>query len=153
MLVLRCCSILFGAPPVVHLTPCGGYVASHTLQNTRRGGGRSTAVTGSRRFAPCFPAVRQPSSCTYENWKLYGFYSYPKGFCREEDVSLFSRVASDRMRGNGLRLYQEGLGLVRKNFFTESVVRHWNGPPREVVELPSLEIFKRGVDVVLRDMI
>jgi len=39
---------------------------------------------------------------------------------------------------------------IRKNVFTEMVVKHWNRLPRGVIESPSLEVFKRPVDVVLR---
>lgn len=40
---------------------------------------------------------------------------------------------------------------IRKNVFTEKAVKHWNRPPREMEEPPSLEAFKRHVDVVLRN--
>ncbi|KFZ50943.1 hypothetical protein N321_07842, partial [Antrostomus carolinensis] len=42
---------------------------------------------------------------------------------------------------------------IRKKFFTVRVVRHWNRLPKEVVDAPSLEVFKARLDETLSNLV
>jgi len=77
-------------------------------------------------------------------------YKYLKGGCQDHGAKVFSVVPIDRTRGNGHNLKHRKFHLnMRKNFFPLMVKEYWNRLPREVVESPSLEIFKTRLNKVL----
>ncbi|KFO56804.1 hypothetical protein N302_08242, partial [Corvus brachyrhynchos] len=55
---------------------------------------------------------------------------------------------------NGFKLKESRFRLdIRKEFFTVRVVRNWNRLPREVVDAPSLQIFKARLDGALSNLV
>ncbi|PKU34046.1 hypothetical protein llap_15649 [Limosa lapponica baueri] len=85
---------------------------------------------------------------------LIAAFQYLKGAYRRAGESLFTKACSDRMRGNGFKLENSRFRLdIRNKFFTMRVVEHWNRLPREVVEAPSLEIFKVRLDEALGNLV
>ena len=81
-------------------------------------------------------------------------FQYLKGAYKQEGECLFTWVDSDRTRGNGFKLRQGRFRLdIRRKFFTQRVVTHWNRLPKEVVDAPSLEAFKDRLDVALGSLV
>ncbi|PKU45467.1 hypothetical protein llap_4225 [Limosa lapponica baueri] len=85
---------------------------------------------------------------------LIAAFQYLRGACRKAGEILFTKACSDRTRGNGLKLEKSRFRLdIRKRFFTMRVVEHWNRLPWEVVEAPSLQIFKVRLDEALGNLV
>jgi len=58
------------------------------------------------------------------------------------------------MRGNSFKLKKGRFRLdIRKKLFTVREVRHWNRLPKEVVEAPSLVVFKARLDGALSNLV
>ena len=81
-------------------------------------------------------------------------FQYLKRTYKQEGEQLFTRVDSDKTRGNVFKLGQGRFRLdIRRKFFTQKVVMHWNRLLREVVDAPSLEALKARLDVALGSLV
>ena len=85
---------------------------------------------------------------------LIATFQYLKRPYKKGEEGLLTRANSDRTRGNGFKLKEGRFRLdIRKKFITVSVVKHWSWLPREVVNAPSLEVFKARLDGALSNLL
>jgi len=76
------------------------------------------------------------------------------GAYKNTGEELFTRACSDRTKNNGFKLkHSRFRSTTNEKFFTLRIVRHWNRLPREVVDAPSLEVFKARLDEALSSLV
>ncbi|KAK4821408.1 hypothetical protein QYF61_019309 [Mycteria americana] len=81
-------------------------------------------------------------------------HKYFKKSCCTSANCTGTLACSDKTRCNGFKLKEGRFRLdIRKTFFTMRVVRHGNRLSREVVDVPSLEVFKVRLDGALSNLI
>jgi len=94
-----------------------------------------------------------------EKRRLWGDLPYsslpvPEGASKKVGEGLFTRACRDRTRSNGFKL-KEGRFRVdtRKKLFSMRVMKYWHRLPREVLDAPSLEVFKARLDGALSNLV
>ena len=81
-------------------------------------------------------------------------FRYLKRAYKQDGSQLFERVDNGMTRGNGFKLKEGRLRLfIRGKFFAKRVVKCGNRLPREVVDAPSLEVFKARLDRALGSLV
>lgn len=65
----------------------------------------------------------------------------------QKDEGVFTRAQSNRTRVNGFKMKESRFRSdVGKKFFPVGIIRHWKSFPKEVVDVPSLEVLKARID-------
>ncbi|KAK4816897.1 hypothetical protein QYF61_024539 [Mycteria americana] len=132
--------------------------ASRTLNNPMRVQRRATMMIGWLEHLSYEDRLRELGLCSLEKRRLWGdliaTFQYLKGAYKKAGEGLVTRACSNRTRNNGSKLKKGRFRLdIRKKFFTMRVVRHWNRLPREVVDAPSLEVFKARLNGALSNLL
>uniref|UniRef100_A0A8B9BLT9 Forkhead box protein G1 n=1 Tax=Anser brachyrhynchus TaxID=132585 RepID=A0A8B9BLT9_9AVES len=80
---------------------------------------------------------------------LINVYKYLRCGRQRDLANLFSVVCGDRTKSNGPKMEHRKFHTNMRKNFTVRVTEHWNRLPRELLESPSLEIFKAHLGAYL----
>jgi len=95
----------------------------------------------------CEERLRELELFSLEKRRLWGdlimALQYKKETYKKDRERHFTKAGRDRTRDSGFKLKEGIFRLdIRKIFFSMRMLRQWNRLPREVVDVPSLEVFK-----------
>ncbi|KFV73955.1 hypothetical protein N307_13654, partial [Dryobates pubescens] len=118
---------------------------------------RATRMIRGLELLSCEDRLKELGLFSLEQRRLQGdlivAFQDLKGAYKKAGEGLLRISGGDRTRGNGMKLEVGRFRLdMRRKFFTMSVVKPWNGLSREVVEAPSLEVFKTRLDEALASL-
>ncbi|KAF7241624.1 Monoacylglycerol lipase ABHD2 [Varanus komodoensis] len=113
---------------------------------------RVTRLVAGLQGMPYEARLRELGLFSLEKRRLRGdmlaTYRYVRGCHMEMGKDLFSPAEEGRTFSNGAKLREPRFHLdARKHFLTVRTPRVWNGLPREVVEAPSVWVFKDRLDM------
>jgi len=119
---------------------------------------RATKMIRGLEYLSCEDRLRELGLFSLEKRRLWGDLiaacQYLNWAYRKHGEGLFTRMCSERIRGNGSKLKESRFRLdIRKKFFTLRVVKHWNRLPRGAVDASSLELFEARLDGALSNLV
>ncbi|KAF7248797.1 RNA-directed DNA polymerase from mobile element jockey [Varanus komodoensis] len=134
-----------------------GCIARSVASRSREKGYSQSVQRGATRLGaglqgmPYEARLREQGLFSLEKRRLRGdllvTYRYVRGCHMEVGRDLFSPAEEGRTHSNGAKLREPRFHLdARKHFLTVRTPRVWNGLSREVVEAPSVRVFKDRLD-------
>ena len=74
-----------------------------------------------------------------------------KGLNKVDSTNFFKLANNNRTRGHSMKLVKERTKLdYRKYYFTNRVIDKWNSLPQDVIDSPSVNVFKNRYDSLVK---
>lgn len=77
-----------------------------------------------------------------KRWEHWTAFQYLKEAYKKDWDKVFIRIRCCGKISSGFKIKEGRFRLNIKHYFMMRIVKHWNMFPREVADVPSLELFK-----------